>query len=231
MNFRLLVLGIVVVVAAGYATAAPVRITAEVVDSAGTPAVVFEVGEELELRVFGQDMRSADTGFRGGSVNMTWNGSVLRCQDDLGSDPFSGSVGRLNVIDVAVWDGPLAGAKVSGPAVERLTFAQAPPGRNPLGSGSPILLFRLRFSAAAEGEAELEIAPDVFSFVGGGLASAADCEVEIADVTVVGASPAPAATSLCPMTASLTCVTCILLLACLQRKQNFASKMRHHAEQ
>jgi len=178
MVSKYLICGCVLLVAGASASAGTVRVTTELVDTAGGSLDVVEVGQEFEVFVFAEDTRSKPTGFRGGMLDIVWDAAIIRCDEDLGSDPFTEDVAGLGIVDDSVWGGPVAGAMAGSATIELLTFTQEAPAISPLGAGSGVLLCRVRFAAVKTGQSKVEIRPEMFGFVGGGIAGASDYSVE-----------------------------------------------------
>ncbi len=154
MVSKSLICGCVLLTAAASASAGTVRVTTELVDTAGGSLDVVEVGQEFEVFVLAEDTRSKPTGFRGGTLDILWDAAIIRCDEDLGSDPFTEDVTRLGIVDDSVWGGPVAGAMGGSGMIELLTFTQAPPAIRPLGAGSSVLLCRVRFAAIETGDSK-----------------------------------------------------------------------------
>jgi hypothetical protein len=164
-----------------------VRLVSGVLDNGGTAVPAVTVNQQFTVRVYGQDVRATPTGLRGWLVNLNWNSSVIRNDDPLDADKFNGDEVTLGIIDAGVWDGPTAGAKLGDSIIEDLVGTQSPPATRPLGSTTPVLLFKLKFTALQPGAGGFVVAPADFSFVGGGLA--ADGEYDLTGlraITVVG---------------------------------------------
>jgi len=230
MVSKSLICGCVLLAAAARASAGTVRVTTEVVDTTGDSLDVVEVGQEFEVFVFAEDTRSKPTGFRGGMLDILWDAAVIRCDEDLGSDLFTEDVTRLGIVDDSVWGGPVAGAMVGLGTIELLTFTQAPPAIRPLGAGSSVLLCRVRFAAVKTGQSQVEIRPDMFGFVGGGIAGASDYSVEGASVTVVepvgAAKPAAVSAPVCSTAAVIMTVAWGFMLVYLQRARHSRQPVR-----
>jgi hypothetical protein len=221
MVSKSLICGCVLLAAAASASAGTVGVTTELVDTAGGSLGVVEVGQEFEVFVFAEDTRSKPTGFRGGTLDVSWDAAIIRCDEDLGSDRFTEDVARLGIVDGSVWGGPVAGAMAGSGTIELLTFTQAPPGIRPLGAGSPVLLCRVRFAAVKTGQSKVEIRPSMFGFVGGGIAGASDYSVEGTSITVVepagAAKPAAVSAPVCSTAAVMMAVAWGFMLVYLQR--------------
>ncbi len=212
------------------ASAGMVRVTTELVDTAGGSLDVVEVGQEFEVFVLAEDTRSKPTGFRGGMLDISWDAAIIRCKEGLGSDPFTEDVTGLGIVDDSVWGGPVAGAMGDSATIELLTFTQVPPAIRPLGAGSSVLLCRVRFAAVKSGQTEVEIRPNMFGFVGGGIAGASDYSVEGTSITVVEpagpAKPAAVSAPVCSTAAVIMTVAWGFMLVYLQRARHSRQPLR-----
>lgn len=230
MVSKYLICGCVLLAAAVSASAGTVRVTAELVDMAGGSLDVVEVGQEFALLVFAEDTRSKPTGFRGGMLDILWDAAIIRCDEGLGSDPFTEDVTELGIVDDSVWGGPVAGAMGGLGTIELVTFTQAPPAIRPLGAGSSVLLCRVRFAAVKTGQSKVEVRPNMFGFVGGGIAGVSDYSVEGTSVTVVesagAAKPAAVSAPVCSTAAVIMTVAWGFMLVYLQRARHSRQPLR-----